>query len=78
MISLIEGFLYATSWTFQKPESYSAPLLLFTAFGIVCAVFLARTAGVRYRSSGHQKRACCRFNVIKIALEQSHSSEELI
>ena len=61
MISLIEGFLYATSWTFQKPESYSAPLLLFTAFGIVCAVFLARTAGVRYRSSGHQKRACCRF-----------------
>ena len=47
MVSLIEDFLYATAWTFQKPRAYSIPVLLFTAFGISLSVFLARKAAKR-------------------------------
>lgn len=61
MADLLERFLYATSWTFEKPRAYSAPLLFFTAFGVICAVFFARIAAARFLSSRHQKRNGHRF-----------------
>ena len=47
MTSLLEQFLFATAWTMDKPEAYSLPVLLFTAFGAACGIFWARKAAAR-------------------------------